>query len=84
MPLLLDIARSAATILAWLLTPSESQSTSTLGHELVTAIVVLGLIKSRLIIRYFMDVGHAPRWLHIATDAWLAMVWLTLLAIYLM
>src|SRR5262245_61971090 len=76
-------ALSAATIVAWLLTPSESQSTTTVGNELVTAIVVLGLIKSRLIIRYFMEVRHAPRWLRLTTDAWLAIVWLTLLGIYL-
>jgi len=76
-------ALSAATVLAWLLTPGESQSATTLGKELVAAIVVLGLVKSRLIIRYFMEVRHAPRWLQVATDGWLAVLWLTLLVIYL-
>ncbi|XVQ15486.1 cytochrome C oxidase subunit IV family protein [Spirillospora sp. CA-255316] len=76
-------ALSAATVLAWLLTPGESQSDTTLGKELVAAIVVLGLVKCRLIIRYFMEVRHAPRWLQAATDGWLAVLWLTLLIIYL-
>ncbi|ROO86772.1 cytochrome c oxidase subunit IV [Actinocorallia herbida] len=74
---------SAATVLAWLLTPGESQSATTVGNELVAAIVVLGAVKSRLIIRYFMEVRHAPRRLRHATDAWLIVLWLTLLTIYL-
>ncbi|RAY10800.1 prokaryotic cytochrome C oxidase subunit IV family protein [Actinomadura craniellae] len=76
-------ALSAATILAWLLTPGESQTATTLGKELVAAIVVLGLIKCRLIIHYFMEVRHAPRWLQATTDGWLVVLWLTLLIIYL-
>lgn len=76
-------ALSAATILAWLLSPGESQAETTVGDELVAAIVVLGVVKCRLIIRYFMEVRHAPRWLRLATDAWLAVLWLTLFIIYL-
>jgi hypothetical protein len=76
-------ALSAATILAWVLTPGESQTATTLGNELVAAIVVLAAIKGRLIIRYFMEVRHAPRWLQYATDAWLATLWITLLTLYL-
>ncbi|MGI8335732.1 cytochrome C oxidase subunit IV family protein [Actinomadura scrupuli] len=83
-PILLAwVALSAATVLAWLLTPGESESSTTLGKELVAAIVLLGLIKCRLIIRYFMEVRHAPRWLRTATDGWLVVLWLTLLGIYL-
>ncbi|OLT23190.1 prokaryotic cytochrome C oxidase subunit IV family protein [Actinomadura sp. CNU-125] len=76
-------ALSATTVLAWLLSPGESQARTTVGKELVAAIVVLGLIKCRLIIHYFMEVRHAPRPLRLATDAWLAVLWLTLLVIYL-
>lgn len=77
------VAVSAATVLAWLLTPGGSESATTRGKELVSAIVVLGLVKCRLIIRCFMGVRHAPRWLQVATDGWLAVLWLTLLVIYL-
>ncbi|GAA2738269.1 cytochrome C oxidase subunit IV family protein [Actinocorallia aurantiaca] len=76
-------ALSAATVLAWLLAPGESPSATNLDKELVVAVVALGLIKCRLIIRYFMEVRHAPRGLQIATDGWLAVVWLALLGIYL-
>jgi hypothetical protein len=32
-------------------------------------VVVFGLIKSRLIVRYFMEVNSAPQWLQLATEA---------------
>lgn len=76
-------ALSAATVLAWLLAPAESPSSTPLGRELVVAVAVLGLVKCRLVIRCFMEVRHAPRRLRLATDGWLAAVWLTLLCVYL-
>jgi hypothetical protein len=36
-----------------------------------------------LIIRCFMEVHAAPRWLKVFTDAWLVTVWAGVLAIYL-
>ena len=76
-------ALSAATVLAWLLIPGESQTTTARGNELVAAIAAIAAIKGRLIIRYFMEVRHAPCWLQIATDTWLAVLWLALLGVYL-
>jgi hypothetical protein len=43
----------------------------------------LGFIKGRMIIRYFMEVRTAPRWLKMATDAWLTVLWVSVLVIYL-
>lgn len=61
-----------------------------LGHESVhasvvvtVAVVALGVLKCRLIIREFMEVRSAPPWLRLATDAWLALLWGTVLVIYL-
>jgi hypothetical protein len=31
-----------------------------------------------------MEVGTAPQWLKVATDAWLTVLWLAILAIYLL
>ena len=73
----------AMTIIAWRLTPGQSEATRPAGKWLVAAITFLGLVKCRLVIRYFMDVRYAPRWLQAATDAWLSVLWLTLLGIYL-
>jgi hypothetical protein len=36
-----------------------------------------------MIIRYFMEVRSAPRWLRRSTDLWLAVLWTSILVIYL-
>ncbi|WP_174186949.1 cytochrome C oxidase subunit IV family protein [Nocardia barduliensis] len=74
---------TAVTLLAWLLTPGHSEVSVRLDRGLVAGIVVIGAVKSRLIIRYFMEVRHAPRWLRISTDAWTAALWLSLFCLYL-
>jgi hypothetical protein len=58
------------------------------GHFVASVPVTLGilaiaLVKCRLIIRQFMEVRSAPRWLELFTDAWLVAFWGTVLAIYL-
>ncbi len=71
---------SITTIASWW-TGSRSD-----GHAyaLVTGGVLLfALIKSRLVIRYFMEVRFAPRWLHLTCDAWLIVVFATIFALYL-
>jgi len=51
---------------------------------LITVVVVaLAFIKGRMIIRYFMEVRTAPRWLKATTDVWLSVLWLGILGIYL-
>lgn len=77
------IALAAITVLAWRLTPGHTGEAASLDHGLVAVIVVLGLIKCRLIIRYFMEVRRAPRWLRVGTDVWLVLLWGGLLGIYL-
>jgi hypothetical protein len=77
------IALSAITVVAWRLTPGHSGTATQLSRGLICGIVLLGAIKCRLIIRYFMEVRHAPRWLKIATDGWVLVLWLALLGIYL-
>ncbi|WP_245718411.1 cytochrome C oxidase subunit IV family protein [Nocardia miyunensis] len=81
--LLVWIVLVAITILAWCLTPENRGDGSTLDSMLVSVIVVLGMIKSRLIIRHFMEVRAAPRWLRIGTDAWVVVLWLALLGLNL-
>ena len=46
-------------------------------------VLLLAIIKSRLIIRYFMEVRDAPRWLRHSTDAWLAVLFAAIFVIYL-
>jgi cytochrome c oxidase subunit IV len=56
------------------------------GHtdRLITAGVLLfAVIKSRLVMRYFMDVRFAPPWLRLTCDVWLIMVFGMVVALYL-
>jgi hypothetical protein len=50
---------------------------------ITVAVLLLGFVKGRLIIRTFMEVRTAPRWLQLSTDAWLVVLWGSILAIYL-
>jgi hypothetical protein len=71
------------TIGSWWLAPGHTTHTATPSIAITTAVVLLGFVKGRLVIRYFMAVNTAPRWLKVCTDAWLFTLWLAVLAIYL-
>jgi hypothetical protein len=75
---------SAITVLSWWLAPGQHPERHVDASVPITvAVVVLGFIKGRMIIAYFMEVRTAPRWLKIASDAWLFVLWAAILAIYL-
>jgi caa(3)-type oxidase subunit IV len=73
----------AVTIASWWLAPGHYGGVAVPNVVITVAVVILGFVKGRLIIRYFMEVRAAPRWLKLATDGWLAVLWLGVLAIYL-
>jgi hypothetical protein len=74
---------SVITVVSWWLAPDHATGVATASTSISIAVIVLGFIKSRMIIRYFMEVRTAPTWLKIATDGWLATLWLGVLVIYL-
>lgn len=77
------LALVVITIASWWLAPAHSGATAQ-PRVLITALVLLlAVIKSRLIIRYFMEVRDAPRWLRYATDSWLAVLFVSIFVIYL-
>jgi hypothetical protein len=66
------IILSAITILSWWLAPGHARGAAAAASVPITAaVILLGFIKGRMIIRYFMEVRTAPRWLKLFTDAWL-------------
>ncbi|MEU4314196.1 cytochrome C oxidase subunit IV family protein [Nocardia sp. NPDC024068] len=71
------------TLLSWALAPGHGQSQATPSIPITLAVVALGALKGRLIIGYFMEARTAPRWLRIATDLWLVVLWGAVLGIYL-
>jgi Prokaryotic Cytochrome C oxidase subunit IV len=76
------IILSAITIISWWLAPGHTRG-SAASVPITIAVVLLGFIKGRMIIQYFMEVRTAPRWLKLFTDAWLTVLWGGVLAIYL-
>ena len=71
------------TIGSWWLSPAHSGGPVAPSVPITVAVVVLGVVKCRLIIRHFMEVDTAPRWLRLATDGWLVTMWAAVLVIYL-
>ena len=74
---------SAITVISWWLAPGHAGGHAVASVPITVAVVLLGFVKGRMIIRYFMEVRTAPRWLKVTTDAWLTVLWATILAIYL-
>ena len=74
---------SAITAITWWLAPGHSGGHAVPSVPITVAVVLLGFIKGRMIIRYFMEVRTAPRWLKVTTDAWLIVLWAAILTIYL-
>jgi hypothetical protein len=78
------LALCAITISTWWLAPGHGGDAAAAASVPITvAVIALGFIKGRLIIRTFMEVRTAPRWLRLSTDAWLVVLWGSILAIYL-
>ncbi len=71
------------TIGSWWLAPAHVGGAAQPSTLITAVVLVLALIKSRLIIRYFMEVRTAPRWLQRTADAWLAALFATVFVIYL-
>ena len=76
------IAAAVLTVVSWGVAVAVDG-----GHaKPSTAVAVIGLmlaaVKVRLIIQQFMDVRTAPRWLKVFTDAWLGVLSLAILVLY--
>lgn len=73
----------AITVGSWWLAPAQYSGTLRASVPITALVLVLTLIKSRLIIRQFMEVRTAPKWLKLATDGWLMVLFGAIFAIYL-
>jgi hypothetical protein len=68
----------AVTVTGGLVSDSDGS-----GDILIAVIVLFGLGKTWLIVQYFMEVRHAPRWLQIVVTGWMLSLWTTLLVLVL-
>jgi hypothetical protein len=73
----------AITLGSWWLAPAHSRGVASASVIVTRVVLALAVIKARLIIRNFMEVRTAPRWLKLATDAWLGGLVASVLVIYL-
>lgn len=58
-----------ATLVSWAI---GHQGGGDLSPDLALsmAVIVIAVIKARFVLREFMEVGHASRWLRILSDVW--------------
>ena len=71
----------ALTGLSWALAATRHLAP---GDALTLMVLVIAMVKARLVIRQFMDVRTAPRWLRRATDGWLAVLMAAIISLYLL
>ncbi len=74
---------SVITVMSWWLGPAHHAGPPAPSTAITVAVLALGFVKARLIIRHFMEVATAPGWLRLATDGWLVVLWGGVLAVYL-
>ncbi|HET8881638.1 MAG TPA: cytochrome C oxidase subunit IV family protein [Solimonas sp.] len=73
---------TASTILSWAL--SRDGGVTPHADIAVTAgVLLIAAVKSQLVIRYFMEVRHAPAWLRRVMNGWLALLFALLAGIYI-
>ncbi len=72
---------SALTVVSWALAAARGFSPST---ALTIVVLAIAAVKTRFVIRQFMDTRTAPHWLRRATDAWLAVLTAAIIGLYLL
>lgn len=74
---------SVLTLLSWWLGHGRPGEVTSASVPITIGVLVMGLVKTRLIMRYFMEVRTTPRWLRLFTDGWLIALWGAVLGVYL-
>ena len=76
---------SAVTVLAWWLGGTARGGAHLVSSTPVTmGVLLIAFVKTRLVLRSFMEVATGPRWLRRATDGWLVVFWGAVVATYLL
>ena len=71
---------SVLTVVSWGLAATSRYTPDT---ALTIVVLAIAAVKTRFVIRQFMDVRAAPHWLRRATDAWLAVLMAAIVGLYL-
>lgn len=78
------VALVAITTAFWWLAPAHFTDTVAPSTGVTALVLALTFVKARVILRYFMEIRSAPRWLKIATDIWLVVLLGSIFGIYLL
>jgi hypothetical protein len=75
---------SVIAVLSWWLGHTARSGGFLVSSTPVTiGVLLIGCIKTRLIMQHFMEVRTAPTWLRRVMDIWLVVFWGAVLSIYL-
>jgi hypothetical protein len=74
---------SLITLGSWWMGASGNSASSDHTNEFISmSVLAFAAIKTRFVIRNYMEVKHAPTWLRWSCDAWLLYVFGMILAFY--
>ncbi len=76
------VALVVITLVSWLLGASAAHREAAVDAAAMT-VLVLAVVKARVVLRQFMEVRTAPRWLRWSTDVWLLGFTLVIAGVYL-
>jgi len=71
----------AITIASWWISGNVDGAFK-IDQTITLSVLSIAAIKSRLVIRYFMEVRYAPSWLKRTCDGWLVVVFLMIFGFY--
>ena len=77
------LALSLLTLVSWGLAMIDRDANEVSSDIEVVGVMAIAVVKGRLIVRHFMEVRDAPRWLRTFTDVWLVGLGATVVAMYL-
>jgi len=62
---------SIITVISWRVASTHGGNSYRADVWVTAVVLLIAFIKTRLIIRNYMEVGSAPSWLQLTCDAWL-------------
>ena len=76
------LAIFAVSSVSWLLSNFSMELGSFSDKHLSQLLVVLGFLKIWMIVHHFMEIKHAPRYLKIFCEGWVALSCISILSIF--
>ena len=71
------------TVLSWFLSTGGGGHPLTPNLAISATVLFIALLKARVIMREFMEVGFAPPWVRRTSDAWLVLFFAALFVVHL-